>query len=879
MGLTMSANIAAKLLKVYDKLSFKRKILWCDSKNVLAWCSTPVNKVNFVHNRVSTIRNLCPEFEIRYVKSNENPADLITKPIKGEAFIKERLWWKGPQWLAYPNTWDMENEYNLHPEGAEIELEYDIPNLKELEISTLYGNMVAVQRNDENTKQLKSAKDILWNFDHYKSLIKFYSGLAVLISCMKNKNPESLKPYEGTLNKYNIGNPRAEGEKLAIKTMQRECFPEEIKILENGGQVKKNEFCQLKLYLDQYGIIRIQGRLRDEHFTNINKPILFGYRHPLTILLILNHHRCCNCSGVNYTLNKVRKDIHSPKLRRQIREVINKCLICRRLLSRPFKYPEHPPINFFRTNGLKPFLMCGVDYIGPFPIYQSQEQISDSPEGKPKEAKAWIVLFSCLVSRAIYTVLVPDRKTETFLAAFREVSSRRCEPRMMLSDNEGSFLAANKVLQKIAESSKVKNKFKQKGIQWKFLPSRASWMGGVYERLVQLVKIELMKMQRKAKFNETEWRSHLVDIEQILNDRPLTYVTDNPLEPEIITPNSIMHGCISETNLANSINTDEAIIEMRQYQNNPVSVYKERVKVKQQFWDKLNEEYIASLNISSYKKNKSKGRYSRIVPEVGQVVAIQDHETKLGGRLAYIVRLIPTENDTEIRQVEVKTTIPSRNIDLNKNFRTETKIKAVSHLIPLELKVDDFNPLELQQTNQTVNQSDHPTLNSNKQMSQTRSQSLDGGNSLSEKMHRTSDVWDTGHEARTSDDTENPNQEDLINLSQIVTEDTGAKCGAPRCSNPEPQPGELLKWVECDERKCKAWYHFKCAGIPYELFDEMEERKFFCDDCKKNDFSGFSSQHTGVSQTPQQESPNLIRQRPKRISAQKCEENLKIWTK
>ena len=132
----------------------------------------------------------------------------------------------------------------------------------------------------------------------------------------------------------------------------------------------------------------------------------------------------------------------------------------------------------------------------------------------------YILIFSCLVSRAINLVLVTDRSTETFLRAFRQFSARNCEPRLLLSDNEGAFKAANKVLKRIAERSEVANTFQKKGIFWKFLPSRASWMGGVYERLVQIVKIELMKLQRKAKFNHIEWCSHLAEIEQILNDRP-----------------------------------------------------------------------------------------------------------------------------------------------------------------------------------------------------------------------------------------------------------------------------------------------------------------------------------------------------------------------
>ena len=92
----------------------------------------------------------------------------------------------------------------------------------------------------------------------------------------------------------------------------------------------------------------------------------------------------------------------------------------------------------------------------------------------------------------------------------------------MVSDNEGAFRKASEVLLKTAQDPMLKTNLSKTGIEWRFLPSRASWMGGVWERLVGIVKKELMKMQGKAKFNEYEWRTHFIEIEAILNDRPLT---------------------------------------------------------------------------------------------------------------------------------------------------------------------------------------------------------------------------------------------------------------------------------------------------------------------------------------------------------------------
>ena len=471
---------------------------------------------------------------------------------------------------------------------------------------------------------------------------------------------------------YKISHLKSEGETLAIKTMQRDSFPEIIKTLEKGERVTNNEFLRLKLFLDDQGIIRIHGRVTDEFFKRSNKPILFGYRHPLTVLFILDRHRLYNCSPVEFSLNKIRREIHSLKLRRQIREIIHGCISCRKLVGRTFKYPEDPPLEFYRTRCARPFYMCGVDFIGPFHVCDS---------GNIK--KIYIIIFSCLVSRAIHLALVADRTTETFLRALRILSNRYCEPILFISDNEGAFKAANRVLHYISKTTSFKNT----KITWKFLPSRASWMGGVYERLVQIIKIELMKIQRKAQFNLMEWKSHLAEVESLINDRPLTYVSDNAEEPEVITPKAIIHGCLNETNLATDINIDKAIIAMKELQSKPVQLYKDKQKLKEQFYNKLHEEYIQALNISAYRKNKSQGKYCKYIPEVGGVVSIKDPEASFGGRLACITRLIPS-SDGLIRKVEVKTTIPNPRTSIDKNLKTVHRIKAINHLIPLELKVE-----------------------------------------------------------------------------------------------------------------------------------------------------------------------------------------------
>ena len=119
-----------------------------------------------------------------------------------------------------------------------------------------------------------------------------------------------------------------------------------------------------------------------------------------------------------------------------------------------------------------------------------------------------------------------------------------------------------------------------------------------------------------------------------------------------------MHGCKSSKALATDLNIDEAIASMKEYQSMPETLYQERIKLKKKFWENLTNNYIMALRNSKYKATNSKGRYCSKTPELGCVVSIYDTNTKLGGRLGVITKLIPSE-DGVVRNAEVRTTIPS----------------------------------------------------------------------------------------------------------------------------------------------------------------------------------------------------------------------------
>ncbi|GFY79391.1 integrase_H2C2 domain-containing protein, partial [Trichonephila inaurata madagascariensis] len=84
--------------------------------------------------------------------------------------------------------------------------------------------------------------------------------------------------------------------------------------------------------------------------------------------------------------------------------------------------------------------------------------------------------------------------------------------------------------------AKPADRLSDKGIHWKFIVERAPWWEGFYERLVKTIKDPLRKILGRALLPFEELSTIFSEVEVIVNHRPLTYVKNDPEEPEPLTP-------------------------------------------------------------------------------------------------------------------------------------------------------------------------------------------------------------------------------------------------------------------------------------------------------------------------------------------------------
>ncbi|GFT00096.1 integrase catalytic domain-containing protein [Trichonephila clavipes] len=189
------------------------------------------------------------------------------------------------------------------------------------------------------------------------------------------------------------------------------------------------------------------------------------------------------------------------------------------------------PLPALRVEQSAPFSVVGIDFGGP--LYTKDEN------------KHYIVLFTCAVTRALHLELVNNLTTETFLLALRRFISRRGLCSKILTDNAKTFKKSElelKNLWKIISDPTVKAFYASHKIYWQFIIERAPWWGGFYERLIRTVKLALQKTVGRATLFRDELETLLIEIEGVLNSRPLTYIFSEFNEPEPLTPSHMILG-------------------------------------------------------------------------------------------------------------------------------------------------------------------------------------------------------------------------------------------------------------------------------------------------------------------------------------------------
>ena len=150
--------------------------------------------------------------------------------------------------------------------------------------------------------------------------------------------------------------------------------------------------------------------------------------------LVIHAHLQTLHGVLSLTMAKIREKYWIPRLRRLTKRVISECHGCKRFHVTALANPPTGNLPKERTEGSVPFKSIGVDFAGLIKYFSKNKS----------EMKAYILLFACSSTRAVYLNLLPDQTTEHLLRSLKRFVARRGRPEKIFSDNGRTYVSASK---------------------------------------------------------------------------------------------------------------------------------------------------------------------------------------------------------------------------------------------------------------------------------------------------------------------------------------------------------------------------------------------------------------------------------------------------
>lgn len=629
-----AAVVAARMDKLWRKelkMQLQDSVFWSDSTSVLKYIKNESSRFRiFVANRVTEILKMSVASQWRYVNTAHNPADLASRGMRAEPFLKNETWISGPAFLMKPEeVWPVNPDHlgELSPEDPEVKVSAATISVEQEEddaVMSLINRSSSWRRLTRVMAWILRLRTLLWSKRKRREVTGGASQLASDVTAHKD-----VLDKEKCLSLEEI----KEAELEIIKFSQRRKFPEEFSCLQRGECVKGNSHIYKLSPLLEDGVLRVGGRLSKAAMPEESKhPAIIAKDLHISDLILRQIHQEVGHCGRNHMLSRLRQRYWIPAAGVAIRKIISRCVICRRQHGTAGQQQMADLPSDRVSAGEPPFTYVGVDYFGPFDIKRGRSLV-----------KRYGVIFTCLTIRAVHIEVASSLDTDSFVNALRRFIARRGQIKELRSDNGTNFIGAERELKRAIEGwnlEQINDVLTLKGIKWTFNPPTGSHHGGAWERLIRSIRKILNSTLRTQSLDEEGLHTVLCEVESILNSRPLTMESTDPNDLEALTPNHLLLLKVKPSLPPGLFHKEDSYARRKWRQVQYISDL---------FWKRWIKEYLPQLQ-ERQKWTKVKRNF---IP--GDIVLIMDDSAPRNSWIVgRITETMPDRNGL-VRQVRIKT--------------------------------------------------------------------------------------------------------------------------------------------------------------------------------------------------------------------------------
>ena len=518
----------------------------------------------------------------------------------------------------------------MEPLSKENLLTVVVPNplIKVNDINVFSGCAEVISHNVDHIIPINNCSNFYKLVRIYKNILIFVNNLKLRLKAKDPVKFSGIPVLDSDHNFYELA------VRNLVKVEQMKEFPEifeyfsrDIKKLKDIPNLVK----QLNIYADKFGILRVRSKsdkLKNQKLYNrFNFPILLPKCSELTKLIVSDAHSKLSHAGLYSVLSELRKQFWIPSIFSVVKKTIKGCVICKRFNNRTISLNQSPYREMRLSPENVPFKNLYLDYLGPFMVKQNN-----------KNVKVWVLIFTCMWSRAVNLKLCVDQSTDEFLRSFQLHCFDFGIPENCTSDLGSQIVAGANILKTYFSDADTQNYLNEKGIKhFKFdhYYKGCSKLGGLVEICVKMVKKLLFSSIGKNILNFRDFEFILAKTLHLVNRRPVAFKSVvrqniNDTLPDPITPELLLKGY----NLP-SLNIIPGLTEVRDPDWIPsesvshILDSNEKLKsVRSKLVELYNEEFISNLvNQAVAKKDLYKPVIHKTI-KPGDIVLVRDEFTK-----------------------------------------------------------------------------------------------------------------------------------------------------------------------------------------------------------------------------------------------------------
>ena len=515
-------------------------ILYSDSMVALQWLynyNLKLDKMQncsvFVINRLDKISKLTESnpIQFKHIGGNQNPADCLTKPYSYH-LLSKTSYISGPTFLKSNNTlcsggffhFQIPSQGFTHTCQDTVE-EVSPPAMVN---TTVLGEVSCIP---------------FEKYSKFSKLVNVTSYVFKYINILKTKIGKVSSP---TTTDY-----RTEAFIYILSTVQRQEFPDLFEFFESqdghNRPVKSvpKLISKLNLFLGKDGLLRIKGKntkaSKTLTYKHYSYPILLPRKCPLVRSIVWDTHCRLLHAGCYSTLKELRKVFWTSGFYSVVKNTIKNCVICTRRHGRTVKLNQNAYRELRLDPGPIPFNNIYLDFMGPFMVKDFYSK---------KNQKVWVLVVTCMWSRAVNLKLVHNLSTREFLRAFQLHIYDYGVPRTCISDLGSQLTAGANIIKaqfNDVQSQEYLQQYNIQRVDFHHYDKGNSSMGSLVERLIKITKDLLYSSMRSKILNLPDFESLLAQVKHLLNKRPVAFkdtVRVSPADEDVepISPELLLFG-------------------------------------------------------------------------------------------------------------------------------------------------------------------------------------------------------------------------------------------------------------------------------------------------------------------------------------------------